>query len=57
MKRNEIEAMAIICNIQMMQTKIYGKQFEYKEFSSNSIYELRELQNNLITEYNKTFNN
>jgi hypothetical protein len=57
MKRNEIEAMGIICNIQMMQNKIYGYQFEYDKFNGNSLEELRELQNNLINEYNKTFNN
>ena len=41
----------------MMQTKIYGKQFEYKQFKGNSIEELRELQNSLIVEYNNTFKN
>ena len=52
MKRNEIEAMTIICNIQMMQDKVYGKHFNYDRFAGNSIEELRELQDQMIKEYN-----
>lgn len=53
--RNEIEAMTIICNIQMMQDKIHGKHFEYNQFNGNSIDELRDLQDRMIIEYNGTF--
>ena len=53
--RNEILAMTIICNIQVMQTKVYGKQFEYKQFNGNSIAELEDLQERMIVEYNATF--
>ena len=52
-KRNEIEAMYIICNIQQMQKCIYSKSFAYDDFKGNTIDELRDLQNNLITDYNK----
>ncbi len=55
--RNEIEAMTIICNIQMMQDKVYGKKFEYKQFNGNSIDELYKLQDAMIKEYNATFTN
>lgn len=54
-KRNEIEAMVIIVNIQMMQSKVYGKQFEYENFKGNSIDELRNLQDIMVIEYNNTF--
>lgn len=54
-QRNEVEAMTIICNIQAMQQKIYGKQFAYKQFKGNTIEELRKLQDQMIIEYNKTF--
>lgn len=54
-QRNEIEAMNIICNIQAMQQKIYGKHFAYKQFKGNTIEELRKLQDQMIIEYNKTF--
>ena len=53
--RNEILAMTIICNIQAMQQKVYGKQFEYKQFNGNSIAELEDLQGRMIVEYNATF--
>ena len=52
MERNEIEAMTIICNIQMMQDKVYGERFDYDRFKGNSIEELRELQDQMIKEYN-----
>jgi hypothetical protein len=55
-KRNEIEAMDIIINIQCMQDCIYGKRFTYYQFNGNSVEELRKLQDSLIIEYNKTFN-
>lgn len=54
-QRNEIEAMTVIINIQMMQDKVYGKRFEYDDFKGNSIEELRELQDKMIIEYNNTF--
>lgn len=50
--RDEIQAMTIICNIQAMQNVIYGKSFEYADFSANTIAELYNLQNSLIEEYN-----
>lgn len=53
--RNESEAMTMIINIQAMQTKVYGKCFEYSDFSANTCDELFELQNSLIPEYNATF--
>jgi len=53
--RNEIEAMGVIVNIQMMQEKVYGKKFEYKQFKDNTIEELRNLQDRMIIEYNNTF--
>lgn len=54
-KRNEIEAMTVICNIQMMQDKVHGKHFEYDQFNGNSIEELRDMQDRMIVEYNNTF--
>lgn len=51
-QRNEIEAMTIICNIQMMQDVAYGQRFEYNQFSANSVEELRKLQESLIPVYN-----
>jgi len=53
-KRNEIEAMTIIINIQMMQNKIYGSSFEHSFFEVNTIDELRTLQSDLLIQYNKT---
>lgn len=55
-KRNEIEAMSIICNIRLMQEKVYGKAFDYDSFNANTIDELRTLQDNMIAEYNNTLN-
>ena len=52
--RNEIESMTIICNIQMMQDKIYGSHIEHFWFNGNTIDELRNLQDELIKEYNKS---
>ncbi len=51
----QIEAQTIIINIQMMQDKVHGKHFEYSDFSGNTIDELRELQEQMIKEYNATF--
>ena len=53
--RNEIEAITIICNIQMMQDKVYSSHFEYKQFNDNSIDELMDLQDKMIVEYNNSF--
>lgn len=53
--QQEIEAMSIICNIQMMQDRVHGKRFEYKQFAGNTIEELRTLQDTMIKEYNNTF--
>ena len=47
-KRDEVEAMTIICNIQQMQYMIYGEQFTYEQFNGNSIEELRTLQEQII---------
>lgn len=52
-KRNEIEAMSIICNIQAMQQTIHGEYFEHASFAGNTVDELRELQSSLIPLYNK----
>ena len=49
------EAMTIICNIRMMQEKTFGEAFPFKSFQSNTIEELRNLQEIAIKEYNKTF--
>lgn len=54
-KRNEIEAMQLIVNIQMMQDKVHGSHFEYPQFNGNTIEELRNLQDAMIKEYNATF--
>lgn len=53
--RNEVAAMTVICNIQAMQNKVYGKCFDYSDFASNTLDELYNLQDQLITEYNDTF--
>lgn len=53
--RNEVEAMTIICNIQMMQDKVHGEHFEYWRFNGNTIEELRNLQDEMIKEYNASF--
>ena len=53
-KRDEVEAMTIICNIQQMQYMIYGEQFTYEQFNGNSIEELRTLQEQIIQEYNQS---
>ena len=49
----EVEAMTVICNIQAMQTRLYGKCFDYDQFNGNTFEELRNLQDTLIPEYNK----
>jgi hypothetical protein len=53
--RNEIEAMGVIVNIQMMQEKVNGKSWEYKQFKNYDIEQLRNLQDKMIVEYNNTF--
>lgn len=53
--QEEIHAMTVIINIQMMQNKVYGKRFEYHQFNANTLEELYELQDQLIKEYNQTF--
>ena len=53
-KINEIEAMQVICNIQVMQEKIDGTKLPYKYFSKFSCDELHEMQNNLINDYNSS---
>lgn len=50
----ESEAMTIICNIQAMQSRLYGDSFSYNSFNGNSLAELRELQDRLIPEYNES---
>mgnify|MGYP003502686452 CR=1 FL=1 len=54
-QRNEIEAMDIIINIQMMQDKVSGEHFQYDQFSGNTIEELRNLQEIMIKQYNESF--
>lgn len=53
-KRNEIEAMQVICNIQMMQEKIDGTKLPYAYFSTFTCDELFTMQNNLIPFYNNS---
>ena len=48
----EAEAMTIICNIQAMQSRLYGDNFSYDSFNGNSLAELRALQDRLIPDYN-----
>lgn len=55
--QENIEAMTIIINIQTMQDKIYGKRFEYDDFNANTVEELRNLQSQLISEWNKAVTN
>ena len=50
----QVEAMQLIINIQTMQERIYKRRFSFEEFQGNTIAELRELQNNIINEWNKT---
>ena len=51
----QAEAMQIICNIQTMQDKIHGIHYSFQQFEGNTLSELRELQNLMIEEWNKTF--
>jgi hypothetical protein len=51
----QAEAMQIICNIQTMQDKIHGVHYSFEQFVGNTLAELRELQNLMIEEWNKTF--
>ena len=53
--QEEMQAMTVITNIQVMQEKVYGKRFEYHQFNGNTLEELYELQDQLIKEYNQTF--
>jgi hypothetical protein len=53
--QQEIEAMNVICNIQMMQQKVYGESFAYDQFNDNTLEELRTLQDKMIVEYNNSF--
>lgn len=50
----QVEAMQLIINIQTMQERIYKRRFSFQEFQGNTLDELRELQNNIINEWNKT---
>lgn len=52
--RNEILAMTVICNIQAMQLKVYGKSFKYEDFNANTEDELMKLQEDLIPLYNNS---
>jgi hypothetical protein len=40
-----------------MQEKIYKRRFSFEEFQGNTLDELRELQNNLIDEWNNAIKN
>ena len=53
----KVEAMQLIINIQTMQERIYERRFSFNEFTGNTLAELRELQNNIINEWNKTLKN
>lgn len=48
----KVEAMQLIINIQTMQERIYKRRFSFEEFQGNTLNELRELQNNIINEWN-----
>lgn len=48
----QVEAMQLIINIQTMQERIYKRRFSFEEFQGNTLNELRELQNNIINEWN-----
>lgn len=53
-----IEAMNVIVNCQLMKEKIhkdYDKFKDFKKLSQLNVDQLRELQDELIIEYNKTF--
>lgn len=47
------ERMGIICNIQLIQHKIHGKNFAFESFNGNTTDELRELQNIALREWNE----
>ena len=51
----QAEAMQIIINIQIMQDKVHGIHYSFEQFVDNTLAELRELQNLMIEEWNKTF--
>jgi hypothetical protein len=53
----KVQAIQIIVNIQTMQEKIYKRRFSFEEFQGNTLDELRELQNNLIDEWNNAIKN
>ena len=47
--------MTVICNIQQLQKAIWGENATYEQYKNNSVEELREMQNELIKEYNQKF--
>ena len=47
------QAMTVICNIQQMQSVIYGKQWQLKAFDGFNLSQLYELQEDVIPLYNK----
>lgn len=53
----QVEAMQLIINIQTMQERIYKRRFSFEEFQGNTLAELRELQNNIINEWNNAVKN
>ena len=53
----KVQDIQIIVNIQTMQEKIYKRRFSFEEFQGNTLDELRELQNNLIDEWNNAIKN
>lgn len=53
----KVEAMQLIINIQTMKEKIYKRRFTFEEFKGNTLAELRELQNNMIDEWNNAIKN
>mgnify|MGYP003352164172 CR=1 FL=1 len=48
----QVQAMTIICNIQMIQEKIHGKHFSFSDFADNSLNELWSLQDIAIKDWN-----
>lgn len=52
---DNLVAMTVICNIQQLQKAIWGENATYEQYKNNSVEELREMQNELIKEYNQKF--
>ena len=46
--------MTVICNIQALRLSVGGQEIPFDRLAKMSIETLRELQDNMIPEYNKT---